>query len=98
MIVRESLDDYRGVGLGTAEVRERAGRLLYPGLTQEEAVVLQALIELGEAPAEVLARRIGLPEGPGLTAALDRLVSLSYAIRLDEDTHTSYWPVAQSLR
>jgi hypothetical protein len=60
--------------------------------------VLQALIELREALAEVLARRAGLPEGPTLTSALDRLVSLGYAIRLDEGSDTSYRPVAQSLR
>jgi circadian clock protein KaiC len=97
LIVRESLDDYRGVGLGTAEVHEGTRRPVYPGLTEEETVVLQALIELREAPAEVLARRTGLPEGPSLTSALERLVSLTYAIRLDEGTRTSYRPVAQSL-
>ena len=97
LIVRESLDDYRGVGLGTAEVREGTRRPVYPGLTEEETVVLQALIELREAPAEVLARRTGLPEGPSLASALERLVSLTYAIRLDEGTGTSYRPVAQSL-
>jgi circadian clock protein KaiC len=97
LIVRESLQDYRGISTGAAELRAGTRRPIYPGLTDHEMVVLRALIELREAPAEVLARRTGLPEGPSLTSALDRLVSLNYAIRLDENAGTSYRPVTQAL-
>jgi len=96
MIVRDSLDEYHAGGVDTAELREGSRRPAYPGLTAEETVLLQALIELREAPAELLARRAGLPEGPRLTAALERLVSLTYAVKLDEATRT-YRPVAQLL-
>jgi hypothetical protein len=97
LIVRESLDDYRVVGRGTANVGEGTRRSAYPGLTEEEMVVLQALIELGEAPAEVLARRTGLLEDPNLAVALERLVHLSYASRLDGGAGTTYRAVAQLL-
>jgi len=96
MIVRESLDAYDAGGVDTAKLREASRRPTYPGLTAEETMLLQALIELREAPAELLARRAGLPVGPQLTAALDRLVSLAYAAKLDEATRT-YRPVAQVL-
>jgi circadian clock protein KaiC len=95
LIVRESLNDYLGVGRGAANMREGARRTIYPGLTEEETVVLQALIELGEAPAEVLAQRTGLSNDPNLVVALERLIHLSYAIRLDGDAGTSYRAVAQ---
>jgi circadian clock protein KaiC len=97
LIVRESLDDYRVVGRGTANVGEGTRRSAYLGLTEEEMVVLQALIELGEAPAEVLARRTGLLEDPNLAVALERLVHLSYASRLDGGAGTTYRAVAQLL-
>jgi circadian clock protein KaiC len=97
LIVRESLDDYRVVGFGTGDAGAGTRRSAYPGLTEEEMVVLQALIELGEAPAEVLARRTGLLEDPSLAVALERLVRLSYASRLDGGAGTTYRAVAQLL-
>ena len=60
-------------------------------------VVLQALIEMREAPPQALAQRIGLPEGPILTSALDRLVSLNYAIKRDEAEGAIYRPVAKAI-
>ena len=51
------------------------------GLTDQETIVLRALIELGEAPAATLTRRTGLSEAD-LSAALDRLVSLTYTVRV----------------
>ncbi|MBX0328340.1 AAA family ATPase [Oscillochloris sp. ZM17-4] len=95
MVVRAPLAEQRGQG--AAAERAGARSAAYPGLTAEETVVLQALIELGETPADLLARRAGMPEGPGLTAALHRLVGLGYAVRLDTGSDLSYRPVAQSL-
>ncbi|MEI7768950.1 MAG: ATPase domain-containing protein [Chloroflexales bacterium] len=90
LIVRDSLAINTNGG-------DRARNLIYPGLTAGETVVLQALLELGEAPLDLLARRVGLPEGPILTAAIERLISLGYATRRDASDRTSYRPVAQSL-
>ena len=97
MIVRESLLDYSGADTSAARAEGKRRRLVYPGLTKQETIVLQALIELREASTQALAQRIGLPEGAILTAALDRMVSLNYAARRDETTGTIYRPVAQAI-
>jgi len=96
LIVRQSLRDYRGTGIGTATLGPGAGAPTYPGLTERETTVLGALLELGEAPAAELARRIGLGEAD-LTAALDRLTGLGYTGQRDEG-ETVYRPVARSPR
>ncbi|MBA3947342.1 MAG: AAA family ATPase [Herpetosiphonaceae bacterium] len=97
MVLRESVEDYRSSGLGMAEGRSE-GRAPYPGLTEQEAVVLDVLVELREAPTEVVAQRGGFAAGPVLTAALERLVSLNYALRLTDDGRTSYRPMTQVAR
>jgi circadian clock protein KaiC len=68
----------------------------YPGLTDQETAVLEALIDLQEASAELVAQRSRVPEGPPLTAALDRLVSLNYAITRHDAGRTSYRAVVQA--
>jgi circadian clock protein KaiC len=98
VIVREGLQDYQGIGTGTAELRAGAQPSAYPGLNPVELGVLRALLELGEAPVAELARRSGLPEGADLTAALDRLVLLMYAVRLEGDGGASYRAVAREMR
>jgi len=95
LIVRESLVDYGGAGTSAAHVEDR--RPSYPGLTKQETVVLQALIELQETPIQTLAQRIGLPEGSILTAALDRLVGLHYATKHEGATGAVYRAVAQAM-
>jgi circadian clock protein KaiC len=97
MIVRESLVDYASIGSGASQALAEGKRPSYPGLTEQETVVLQALIELREAPAHAVAQRIGLPEGPTLTSALDRLLSLNYATKRDKASGASYRPVAQTM-
>jgi circadian clock protein KaiC len=97
LVVRESLQDYQGIGTGIAELRAGARPPSYAGLAEQETVVLQALIELREAPAEALAQRTALPEGPALTAMLDRLVSLNFAVSHEEGGRTIYRPVARAL-
>jgi circadian clock protein KaiC len=96
MIVREMLLDYGDSGGSMPLAPAEGKRPSYPGLTEQELVVLQALIELREASTQRLARRIGLPDGPILTAALDRLVSLNYATRQNEAAGAIYRPVAQA--
>ncbi|MEP7191034.1 MAG: ATPase domain-containing protein, partial [Roseiflexaceae bacterium] len=97
MIVREALVDDSDLGAGTSAALVGGKLPAYPGLTEQEMVVLHALIELREAPAQALARRIGLPKGPILTSALDRLVSLNYATKRDRATGAIYRPVAQAI-
>jgi circadian clock protein KaiC len=97
MIVRESLIGDSGTNTGTVVAPAEGRQTLYSGLTKQETVVLQALIELSEAPTHALARRIGLPEGPILNAILDRLISLNYATMRNDTTGPIYWPVAQAL-
>ena len=97
LVVRASLQDYTGISTGSAELRPGARAPGYPGLTDQEMVVLQALIDLGEAPAAAVAQRTALPEGPALTAMLDRLVSLSFAAARSEAGRTIYRPVARAL-
>ncbi len=77
--------------------REGAPTAGYAGLTEQEAVVLRALVELGEAPAAVIARRSGLSDDAAL-AALARIVHLHYAVVLHEGATTTYRGVAQTGR
>ncbi|MDZ4720066.1 MAG: ATPase domain-containing protein, partial [Roseiflexaceae bacterium] len=93
MIIRESFVDGERIGALGALAKDK--QLNYPGLTEQETILLQALIELRKAPAQVLARRIGLPDGPILASALARLVSLNYATTQGDATSAIYWPVAQ---
>src|ERR671939_33156 len=95
LIVRQSLRDARGTGTVTAELGAGAGWLPYPGLTERETLVLRALRDLRQAPADELARRSGVAQAD-LTAALDRLVSLGYAARREEGG-TVYRPSSHAL-
>ncbi len=98
LVVRQSLQDYRSIGTGMPDRREGAPALGYPGLTEQEAVVLRALVELGEAPAAVVARRSGLSDDDALAAALARIVHLQYAGMVQEGDNTIYRGVAQAGR
>ena len=95
LIVCQSLRDARGTGAVTAELGAGAGWLPYPGLTERETLVLRALLDLGQAPAEELTRRSGVAQAD-LSAALDRLVDLGYAERREEDG-TVYRPSSHTL-
>ncbi len=66
------------------------------GLTDREMIVLRALIELGEAPTTALAQRTGLATAE-LAAALDRLVSLTYTVRVESAAGGVYRAVARPL-
>jgi len=96
MIVREARMP-EGSQTGLAVARAAGQPAITLGLTVQETVVLQTLIELREASSSALAQRIGLPDGPILAAALDRLLRLTYATRRDDATGAIYRPVAQAL-
>jgi len=98
LVVRQSLRDSRGTGVGTATLGPGAGTPTYPGLLDRETTVLEALLDLGEVAAVEVARRVGLAE-PDLDTALDRLVALGYAARQEQaGAVTVYRPVARSPR
>jgi len=94
LVMRQSLREAQGMGIATAMLPPGASWPTYPGLTDGETTVLEALLELGEASLEELARRGGV-RGDDLTRALDRLVGLHYIAWRDEDK-TIYRPVARS--
>ncbi len=91
----EALTEYRGIITGVPVPRQ-ARLVVFPGLTDQEAAVLQALVDLREAQAEAVAKATGLRR-PELTRSLDRLVALNYAIKEVEAGKTIYRPVARVL-
>ncbi|MDA8218388.1 MAG: AAA family ATPase [Dehalococcoidales bacterium] len=95
IVVGEKLGNYRGIITGVPQ-RVEAARPAYPGLTAEEAMVLRALIELREGTAEAVAQATHLPRSEA-TAALNRLVALSYIIRVGDGGQAVFRPVEQAL-
>jgi len=94
LVIRESLRDAQGLGVARATRRAGTGSRAFPGLTEEEATVREALWEGGGATVDVLARRVGR-EAPDLRAMLERLVALGYAAHGKED-EAVYSPVARA--
>jgi hypothetical protein len=97
MVVREPMADDPGITTGMPMLHAGRREANYPGLTAEEAVVLLALIDLGMAPSERVAQRSGLTDDSVLDAALERIVSLNYAVRLEEAGQVLYRPVAHPM-
>ncbi len=95
LVVGPSLAQYQGLITGTPTLRAPPPPT-YPGLSDQEIVVLRALIAAGEVTAEALANRTGLRR-PTLAAVLDRLLALNYAIRVTEHGEQIYRPVARLL-
>ena len=95
VVIRESFRNYRGVGTGTAELRDGLRQPGEPGLTDFESAALHALLDLGETPLGALARRVGLPELE-MAVALDRLVSLRYAAMRREQAEALFRPLPRS--
>ncbi len=76
VVVGEPVHGYGGILTGVPLVRAEGAAAL-PGLTRDEAALLERLHELGEVDARALARRTGL-KGSALSLALDRLRLLEY--------------------
>ena len=93
LVLRQSVREVPGSGVATATRSGGAEDTDYPGLTADEAPVLAALCEVGEAEPAVLAQRAGIPEA-AVAAILERLVHLAYATRHAGDTPV-YRPVAR---
>lgn len=87
--VGEVLRGYQGIVSGTPVLRAAPSRLAFPGLTDRESAVLNALVERGEADIEDLAARAGLAVDE-LRPILDRLVDLDYAEEWTEADTTRF--------
>jgi circadian clock protein KaiC len=96
VVVGATLSDYRGLITGVPQLRETSRRTIYPGLSDPEIAVLEALVRLKEAASPALARATTV-RGAALSAALARLVALNYVIRVEEAGQTVYRPVARVL-
>jgi circadian clock protein KaiC len=78
--LRESLRDYDGIITGTPTRQLRIPPPSHPGLTEQEVLVLERVIQSGAmSPAEV-AEQTGLPPD-GIDPILERLVQLHYVSR-----------------
>ena len=95
MVVGESLTQYQGLITGVPTLRAMPPPT-YPGLSDQEIVVLRALIAAKEATADALTHITGLRR-TALSGVLDRLLALNYVIRLTERAQTIYRPVARPL-
>ena len=78
-----------GILTGVPLVRPKGAAPPLPGLTREEAALLQRVHEVGEVDAHALARRASL-KGSALTAALDRLLRLEYVSKVSRKGVTLY--------
>jgi circadian clock protein KaiC len=94
-VVHGPLKDYRGIMSG-APVRQApqpwAG---YPGLTESETDVLQALARLGPVELDVLRRRTGL-DTKSLKSAIGRMAALDYVTTAKVGGEQFYTAVAQA--
>ena len=96
VVVRDRLGNEQQRADGGPDSQSGSRHVPPPGLTEHEAAVLAALIALGEGDAAVVAQRSGVPDGPALRAALDRLVALRYAVQRTDEHAVTYRPVAQA--
>jgi circadian clock protein KaiC len=78
-----------GILTGVPLVRPKGIAPRLPGITRDEAALLQRLHDVGEVDARALARRAGL-KGSALTAALDRLLRLEYVTKVSRKGVTLY--------
>jgi circadian clock protein KaiC len=89
LVVGDGLDRYRGIITGVPEPREPAPYRAYSGLTDQEMLVMTALVEARKASVEDLAGRTGLRRG-ALARALNRIVALRYARKATEEGRAVY--------
>ena len=97
MEIGRALSDYEGIITGTPRLREAVRRPAYPGLSTEETTVLDALIAHGEATVPSVVKATQLRRST-VTAALDQLVDLTYALRVVAAGRTVYRPVGPALQ
>ena len=91
IVVGDRFSQYRGLISGVAQLRRDESRSGNVGLTDQEASVLSALVEMHEGGEREIAKRTGLQRAV-LTRALRRLVELEYATKVTEDARAIYRP------
>ena len=88
IVVGERLTEYQGIISGVPRLRSDGSRQV-AGLTDQEALVLNALLDMREGGEPELAERTGLRHEI-ITRATRRLVELDYAAEAKEQGRTVY--------
>jgi circadian clock protein KaiC len=91
IVVGERFNDYQGIISGVPQLRRGNARPAYSGLTDQEAAVFAALVEMREADERAIAQRMGVQRG-ALARALRRLVEVEYATKVVKKNHAVYQP------
>jgi circadian clock protein KaiC len=92
--IGEALSNYRGIITGVPVIWETDRLAAYPGLTNVEITVLQSLEKEGPLTAEGLAQQTGISL-EDVASALQRIVSLSYAVRAGKGSDFVYRSAAR---
>lgn len=94
-VMNEFLQDYHGIITGVPSFDRRARQLGYTGLTDAEASVLDTLIRLRTASADLLAMHTAIPR-TAVEVMIGRFVELDYAIQLEVDGEKTYRAIVRS--
>jgi circadian clock protein KaiC len=97
IVVGDVFTAYRGLLTGSPGRLEQETWTLYPGLSEIEVRVQEALNARRQASMAELLAHTGL-ERRALSRALDRLLALNYAIRARDGRRTVYRPAMWALR
>jgi circadian clock protein KaiC len=89
VVIGEVLKQYRGLISAIPELRESAQPLAHQGLTDQETMVYQRLIDTGDALIEDLLSATKLKRAE-LKRALDRLVALGFVEKTNKKGQTVY--------
>ena len=80
VLLRETLREYDGISTGIPTRQLRSRQPLHPGLTEQEELVLETIVQSAAEHPEEIVERTGLPPD-ALNAILERLVQLRYLTR-----------------
>lgn len=95
--IGETLHEYRGIITGVPELRAAVREPQQPELTTTEWRVLDVILGLGEAPADLVARQSGL-KLEELALVLDRLVAVNYVRAIEREGQMLYRATTRAVR
>jgi circadian clock protein KaiC len=95
--MRESMTEYRGIITGVPERQSGLSERPHPVLSDTEAVVLDAILRLGETSAENVSIDSGLPVEQ-IRHVIDQLLADGYIRAVARDKTTMYQASMRSLR